>query len=501
MGLAGNNSPKPPEMEDRSSSKSEISSLLEKISLLDNLPDFDETIAKIEKERKERAISNISKQFYPMYISQIKTIVLPDKLVNGNEDCKELFVALAGKLGLAIKVYDQPELKLGDLPKSNLEFLRGIIHGVWGDDPIALHNKKSDFEEGRTLVRAAQLVGSFAAAGMSDLLWRNHRYFSNNPGEVSMDNKTPVVPLKERLKGCFRSHESELADLTYTLLKKSYHLVKDDELSKLRLKCTMTYGAYVNLHYKQRRTTSKVGRRKQNLEVSKIPQRPSSNSMLKREELKLILEFHSNTFTDPYFVKSHKEWVSLLWNSDKDVILKRVQHQMEARTSFLQNLGSLTTKRLNKVRKFLNSPSKRKADITPLELVSYLESRKVPLEEFLQEVISLRTPEVSAWQRRALAIDTDFNLGVLSPEQKLLLKTYLAEHLRDDEFYQKSLEEEVKSYNERTKLITDSPPAREKFSDIVTSSSTPYAVLDEEESKSSRSTVKMTTLKSARAKR
>jgi hypothetical protein len=206
----------------------------------------------------------------------------------------------------------------------------------------------------------------------------------------------------------------------------------------------MSYGAYVNLHFKQKRAVQNTKRKKQQQEISKIPQKPSSSSILKKSELKIILDIHNSVFREPSFAKKHIEWVQAIWNGDKDTILDSIKHDMGARVLFLQKLGSLTTRRLNRIRKFLNSPSKRKADITPAEITSYLESRKAPLDEFLTEVISLQTSNVESWLKQCLKVEKGYELSTISIEQKSVLKTNLLELLREDEFYVKASQPPVK---------------------------------------------------------
>jgi hypothetical protein len=478
----------------------ETASLIKRLEQLEEYDQVDEVIIDVERKKKERNLGSLSEGFSPMYIAQSRTIVLPKQLMEGYEDGRELFAVLSKRLKLTVRTYSDESFKIGDLPKTDLEFLRGVIHGVWGDEPIALHAKKSDFEEGRTLVRAAQIVGDFALNGHLDLLWKNHKLFSNNPGEVSMSNKTPVIPLKERLKRCFLSHEKALADLAYTLLKKTSHTVPDEELSKHILHCTMSYGAYVNLHFKQKRAVQNTKRKKQSNEISKIPQKPSSSSILKKSELKIILDIHNSVFREPSFARKHDEWVYAIWNGDKDAILDTIKHDMGARTLFLQKLGSLTTRRLNRIRKFLNSPSKRKADITPAELVSYLESRKAPLDEYLMEVISLQTPNTESWLKQCLGVESGYELSTISIEQKSVLKANLLELLQEDEFYTKASQPPVKEDEQAVKKTKTKTPKRAEAK-VEEGSDSDASQVTEPVKTSKRATVPMVSLSKKRTPR
>jgi hypothetical protein len=380
-----------------------------------------------------------------MYIDSIRTIILPNQLTKSCDDGYQLIVTLASKLGINTKVYEPEKFEIGDVPKDDLEFLRGIIYQVCTQEKCALHRKRSSFEEGRTLAEAAYVIGYYSSYKMSNFLVRDHRHFANNHGEMAMDNKTQIVPLKERLKRCFRGEATALADMCYTLMKKlGYQKIDDDRTLELRSKYTMSYGNYVNLHYKQRRVVRQTTRRKQQIEVSKVPSKPSNSSLLKKLELGALLSIHESTFKESSWMSNHTAWIRFVWSKDQDVHLAKLHELMTRRTLFLQQLGSLTTKRLQGVRKLQNNPSKRKADITPMELGTYLEHRQDLLGEFLREVLSLKTPELQEWISEVLGIEKEFKIISLADDQKSKLRSRLLEVIREDEIYNKHLDKAEK---------------------------------------------------------
>jgi hypothetical protein len=412
-------------------------SLLERIRRLEEL-DIRSQEEKIQGIIKARDQENISKSMTSMYLAKERVLTLPKQMFDVNEDAACAFALLSGQLGIDTYMYNSSSYENGDIPKDDLEFLRGIIYQLATKKHVSVSTKKSSFEQGRTLVAAAQVVGYFAEENVSEYLVKNQRFFSNNPGEISEDGKSKIVSLKERLPRVTKSGDTTISDILYSLLKKTHSTLSDEEKLSIRLKYTMSYGNYVNLHHKLNKLAKTSKKKKQRQEKEKVPSKPTSSSILKKEELHAITEIHSSLFTEATFMTNHKEWVHSIWDKDsRTIMVDRVSSMMKQRVAFLQQLGSLTTRRLNKLRTHLKNASKRKADITPAELNEFLSKRKEPVSDFLNEVLSLKTNQVEMWKASQLGGLDGFTIGTLNAEQRTKLKRSLFEVIRTDEFYEK----------------------------------------------------------------
>ena len=120
-------------------------------------------------------------------------------------------------------------------------------------------------------------------------------------------------------------------------------------------------------------------------------------------------------------MRNHDTWVSCSWSDRRDKHFSEVAHLMETRTLFLQKFGSLTTKRLQLIRKNESKPSIRKADISNDEVERLLLARARPTHDFLWEVLRLETSDTSGYLRRMLKVDDDFSLTGLTAGQEAVL--------------------------------------------------------------------------------
>lgn len=109
-----------------------------------------------------------------------------------------------------------------------------------------------------------------------------------------------------------------------------------------------------------------------------MPKKPAPSSLLTKGEYKSIMEIHSSLFEDPLKAYNHYDWVNLILSRDRDKILNSVHKIYEQRTEFKQKFSSLTTSRLNMIRKKHNQPDLRKASVNVSMLTEALALRDSP---------------------------------------------------------------------------------------------------------------------------
>lgn len=325
-----------------------------------------------------------------------KEIFLPDT----GERADNLIIAamgvLAKKLDYTVSLIPYGDRKITTLVDAMEQQAIGISFTIMDfERKLLIRNKTDNYETGRTIARAQQTIGLFTSIDWlgQEALKRSQRWFGNNPNETEGKGRAKV---KVDYVGRDFSHffvesewASQLAHLLGQLLRKSHTLLSGEVVEHIINENILSWSECVShfstIHVAKDKRRSKGEDEKQ----ERIPRKPRQNALLLKEEMDLLDRIITPLFKSRE-VADKQAFLEIVKSSGFTAIRRELRTSATERAEFLQKFASLTTKRLNEVRKNLTeSKSKRKRDVTSDDVTTTLRRRETPVREFALEIQSL----------------------------------------------------------------------------------------------------------------
>jgi hypothetical protein len=403
--------------------------------------------ASISGIAQKRAISSAeTEQLLRPYISSVdKIIILPDRIKDEDYYAGYALLALAKQLGFKVYFTVTPE----NFTRSEVfleEIAKGVLIGV-GDtiNKVNIRVKGSDYENGRTFVRAHQIKGYFIHdknLGI-EALKKNHRFFGNNFGETEIINKktVPIQYMEREYESIFREEDKECFPILLSLIKRSYGLLKPVVLSSIRDEYLLSFSEVTNLYCIKTIATGNA--RGRNLEKSRrfVPHKPRAAAMLLPGEYLYLMEILGPIFNNPQFCETSERWVAHIEQEGFKKTKSTLVELNNIRAEILEKYSSLTTKRLQEVREISDTyRTKRKRDISVGDIETMLSRRSDPAQKLCDEIVRF-DPHFTGVLAPYGVWDEDRSFGINIYKTKVRLNSEINEKIPNISEYKKILQE------------------------------------------------------------
>jgi Arc/MetJ-type ribon-helix-helix transcriptional regulator len=281
----------------------------------------------------------------------------------------------------------------------------GVWFGMLGFDFLRRDRSKSLYELGRTEAFCLRVKCYFAQdryLGLSALV-RDEFFFGNNPGEKS-HNQTVVYDLKHRIQTLFK--ESELGNALFALLNEAARRLGLNKLNerdyyKAIDANLIPFDQLVRSHYRE---LFSVKKQKKIRVGTQKPRLIESSPLMTEGEMRIIKRFVSPFFNDLNSLA--EDYYGQVYAQGFATVKKRIADSISRRWQILQKFAKVTKWRLQELRKIDPAAAgKRKAQVTPSDLMSLLQKRSHAPERFVQELKEIVGDNLKAVALQSLGID------------------------------------------------------------------------------------------------
>jgi hypothetical protein len=326
-----------------------------------------------------------------------KTIHLPNTFEDESDPnlIVKGMLALASYCGFTIYKIDYAQRKLRDIGNVLEKEAAGISFAILDiETHFSMSVKKDEYEQGRTLARAQQIIGLFNSSDKLGIpaLKKNHRFFGNNPQEMEKlgKKKIQVEYISKDLSLYFREEEwaRQLSQVLTTLLRFSGNYLSE-EVKLKAIQSNIISKSEIVSRYGTRSITVESGRKNVLTKVEKVPHKPRKSPLLSIEEQRFINELIDPLFSDDIPDKT-EDFVKYVLQHGYGKVVHKVAELSGKRAKFCTNFSNLTTKRLGEVRVSSNlSESARKKDVDLTRLQSFLSNRTDHASKLASEITAL----------------------------------------------------------------------------------------------------------------
>jgi len=240
---------------------------------------------------------------------------------------------------------------------------------------------------------------------------------------MEKDKKNPVTPLKRELRGLYRGdkHSDTMGEILETLIKETCDHLSDDVANHLIDQSIVHYNDFCLVHFA--RTVAVKGKKRGQKEKKRLPSKPTKSPLLTSDEFSSLMKIPVETFKPLYDDKSFKK--KIISGASYASMLEELRGHYKTITEFLQDFGKITTKRLNFIRKDIESPSLRKADVDQVKLSKSLTNDKKGSARFAQLLMLFRNNEIKTFIRNTLEVGENFNMIGLTETNMESIETAL----------------------------------------------------------------------------
>lgn len=290
-----------------------------------------------------------------------------------------------------IMIYDE------DIPDGvdfrNDEFLKGLAMQIFQTRPSKLGLKdKSNYEVGRTCMFGLLVRAEFEKTRTLGLaaLKPDNQFFGNYP--MSKGSRTPDQPgleIKARMVSTLGSYKYRKT--IWSMIQRIASIVRLRGLNDLDYNNTIEkhLRSFDDVSNESRRVlNTKTKRKKQNAKNDVLPSKPSSSPLYLSGEMKEILRIIDPVWTSLEPLKD--EWLGAIQRAGFVTVRNEVRTQYTKRWEILSKFASLTTKRLQVVRSFLDlKKSISKRDIESTNIIDWIKSLQDPDKVFWTDISTL----------------------------------------------------------------------------------------------------------------
>jgi hypothetical protein len=346
----------------------------------------DEDIQMIYDEGRVQAEQLIRRQIdnnvLPYVNREAVEVYIPQNLRNQESQLFHIIAGLCYHTRVSLIEYET-SLVSATVRDSN-EFLDGFLLGFYDAKPTRLDRSKKSLEQGLAFAFALKVRGELIKIQKSEWLIKNNYFFGNNP-EEKIGNISVSFVLKQKIIGIFE--DPKVGSAFYGILCYLYEMMglaqfSSEDYESSILKYTIKFEDVISKFYQPVRATRKG---KVQIISWRKGSKPNPSPLLKKKEFDILVEIASPLWKDLDEYK--KDWSTIVLSaSPAQRIETLIGRLYKARFEFLQKFGSLTTKRLQELRKLLNVANKKKAEVKPENLTALLSARPSPANHFVKEI-------------------------------------------------------------------------------------------------------------------
>jgi hypothetical protein len=317
-----------------------------------------------------------------------KMIAIPDRLKTHDIDSTvwNILLALCYRVDVGVLVY-KSDLNCS-IHQGSDDLWYGIQIGCFDRKPTNFSRSKKQLELGRAYV-AAMRVKSFAETNkMVGLLKKDNFFFGNYPKETESEGKNiKQVSYRCKIDIITSFVDKDVGEAIYSILYKLLTLYQFEDYSSEDAETQIRKGfisfeeAIPNFYQTVREPKQKKGQRGRIIMVRK-GQKPTSNACLLNEEMALIDQIISPLWSS--LEVARETWWPSVIDGSANKLIEEIGKIFSLRYELLAKFASVTTKRLQAIRKIANNTKLSKRNITR-DNVSALLSERVRHDSLVQD--------------------------------------------------------------------------------------------------------------------
>jgi hypothetical protein len=346
----------------------------------------------MSRANKRRSVEMILKKGF-QFNSKEKFLTIPKEFLTGDSTIAEIMLSCAKILDFRVTVYADDKIKC-TLQDGSDDLLLGLLYSIGGPRNTKLSHSKTGRDLGYAIGMSLRLRGEMKTFGIEGALRPNNFFFANNKDESYMLNKKRMMifyGVKQALSSVFVSPDAGM--IFYKVVASTLMTlgIKDMTPTDQELfvnSNVITFDELIKKNWIE--VWSDNARNPQLLQVRKATF-PSRNSLLLNEELDAIQLLSKPFFSSVEDIRN--DYINLLYTHGYSGLMKIVSKRYMVRHTILQNIASMTTKRLQFLRRILNIADLKKKQVTRERLVTYLSNLQTPLENFKEELKKILTAE------------------------------------------------------------------------------------------------------------
>lgn len=310
-----------------------------------------------------------------------------------------------GTVDFRVTVYTEDKMNCALMDGTD-NILLGLLYAIGGPRNTKLSHSKTGRDLGYAIGMSLRLKGEMKTFNMEGALRPNNFYFANNKDEsyTVSRRKIPVLyGVKQALSTIFISPDA--GSIFYKVVSSTLMSlgIKDMSPKDQELLVTGNVISFDDLIKKNWIEVWSDNARNPSLIQVRKATFPSRNSLLLNEELDVIQLLSKPFFSSVEDIRI--DYHNLLYMHGYTGLVKLVSKRYMVRHTILQNIASMTTKRLQLLRKITNVADLKKKQVTRERLVTYLSNLQTPLENFKEELKKLLSSEQRKIAFKVLAAD------------------------------------------------------------------------------------------------
>jgi hypothetical protein len=351
-------------------------------------------VSLLARARDRKTVETVLKRGFQFNFKE-KQLVIPQKFLTQDDTIASIILSCARMISFSVVVYNDKDLNVNIRPGHD-DFFLGLLYCLGEPKNTKLSHTKEGRELAYAIGMSLRLKGEINRCNCLGALRPNNFFFANNPSEMVIVNKKKITTPYGVKNAFLAPFESTVAGtIFYKIISQTltYVGVSDMSLEQtdlLILSNILSFDDVVRKNWIEVWSERKGSKQPTILQVRKATF-PSRNALLLNEELEVF-----KTYTSPFFSSVEdlrKDFHSLLFTHGYNDFMTMVSKRFNTRHIILQNIASVTTKRLQAVRKSSGKAELKKKDVTRELLVSSLSKIDSPLKYFRDEIDKLLTSE------------------------------------------------------------------------------------------------------------
>lgn len=341
-----------------------------------------------------------------------KSIVNDDTHIIGNILC-----VLATSLGYSVISYDSERYSVNEPTKEVRDFFLGFLLGTDDEINLKLDPKRTGVELGRTVCHALRVRGRFRSDPILGIgaLRGNQIFFGNRP---EVDKKTKLIKEKTMLESMLKSYLDNEKDV-HSCMRCMVSLLEKGNLEnyspKVRSKAVadnlVTMTEIQDHHRRIPKGDTRPKKRDSKKAVEgKLPEKPSTATLLTKDELEQI-----NSYFSPLWASLQPAsvgWVDYVYKMSYSSAKDNIDLIFRKRWECLEALASVTTRRLREVKTSQGDSKITKRKITADDFSVWLSKRPNRELAWLGELASITKPLSTLEISKAKSIYGDLTTAV-----------------------------------------------------------------------------------------
>lgn len=364
------------------------------------------------RSNNRRTVETMLKRGF-QFNTKEKRMVVPMAFLTQDHTISQIMLSCAKMLGFSVVCYQDAKLNCS-IKNGYDDFFLGLLYSMGSPRNTKLSHSKVGRDLSYAIGMSLRLKGYVQRFNVEAALRPNNFFFANNNDEFILVQKRKVN-ISYGVKNAFLNpFESAAAgSIFYKVVSSTLMhigLADLDQQSQDLFVTTnlLTFDDFVKKNWVEVWSEQRGSKTPTLVQVRKATF-PSRNAMLLNEELDAI-----KLWTKPFFSSVEdlrNDFYGLLFLHGYTEFSKLLSKRYSVRHVILQNLASVTTKRLQAMRRSLNVTDLKKKSVTREKLVTFLSGIQSPIESFRGELNKILSNEQSLIAKGCLGAEIGIDGG------------------------------------------------------------------------------------------